>query len=375
LGSGTISKNYTYTNTTTNTNFLFCAQPDRTLFVDPIIQFKQGTVYPQRTWDPARKTYTSTPTNQILYLLATADGGSVTFQVRNIAQQALSEVVVNATRTIDGSTVAVADGTTDSAGGVTFWLDSDFQHVISFVKSGFTTQSTTIFPTQSIYTITMVSSTPTTTTPPQQGINATVKPALGFLQNDTIYNFNYTIVSGFWDVDSFGFQLYYANDTNIGNMSSTASAGGTLNLAATTSNSSKVYMNYFYETNSTFVNGTKVWLINYGGDTSYSINNFFNRFSTYLDADLLGVKGEAGNSDFGKAFISFLFLVLIVGSLSFRYGIVSEGAIMGIIFGVVMFLDVGIGLIPTPFNAVPNFPTIFVGILLLATLFKEEVSR
>jgi len=26
----------------------------------------------------------------------------------------------------------------------------------------------------------MVSSTPTTTTPPQQGINATVKPALGF---------------------------------------------------------------------------------------------------------------------------------------------------------------------------------------------------
>ena len=372
LGSGTISKNYTYTNTTTNTNFLFCAQPDRTLFVDPIIQFKQGTEYPQRIWNPSVQTYTSTSTNQILYLLSTADGIFVTFQVLNIAEQTISDVIVNATRTIEGSTVVVADGITDSAGSVTFWLNPDFKHTISFVKSGFTTQSTTIFPTQPLYTISLGAGA---TVPLEddltKGVSYSIKPSNNSLNNNTIYNFNFTVSSVYWEVEVFGFNLKYKNGTTIGSTSATTN-GGVVSLNGNVSNSSIITMNAYYTINGTNYTTIKTWRINFG-DSSYSINNFFKRFNTYLDADLLGVKGDAGNSDFGKALISFFILVLTVGTLSFRYGIASEGAIMGIIFGIVLFLDVGIGLIPSSIMGMDHLITVITGLIVLGIVIKEEV--
>ena len=372
LGSGTISKNYTYTNTTTNTNFLFCAQPDRTLFVDSVVQFKQGTEYPQRIWDPSVQTYTSTSTNQILYLLSTADGIFVTFQVLNIAEQTISDVIVNATRTIEGSTVVVADGITDSAGSVTFWLNPDFKHTISFVKSGFTTQSTTIFPTQPLYTISLGAGA---TVPLEddltKGVSYSIKPSNNSLNNNTIYNFNFTVSSVYWEVEVFGFNLKYKNGTTIGSTSATTN-GGVVSLNGNVSNSSIITMNAYYTINGTNYTTIKTWRINFG-DSSYSINNFFKRFNTYLDADLLGVKGDAGNSDFGKALISFFILVLTVGTLSFRYGIASEGAIMGIIFGIVLFLDVGIGLIPSSIMGMDHLITVITGLIVLGIVIKEEV--
>ena len=72
-----------------------------------------------------------------------------------------------------------------------------------------------------------------------------------------------------------------------------------------------------------------------------------------------------------------MILVLIAGGLSFKYGIQSEVAIMGIIFGVVLFLDIGIGLIPNPdfngLNPIDNLITVITGIILLGTLIREEL--
>jgi hypothetical protein len=69
-------------------------------------------------------------------------------------------------------------------------------------------------------------------------------------------------------------------------------------------------------------------------------------------------------------------IVLMVGGLSRRYGIASEGAIMGILFGIVFLLDVGLGLIPQitvgDIEAIPHFITYITFIILLGIIIREE---
>ena len=370
LGDGTITKTYTLINNTDNFNYTFCATPNRTLNVDPIIQYKQGTAYPQRTWDPSAQQYTNTTTNQILYLLNVANGLYVTFQVINIALQPINNVIVSATRTIESVTTSVAQGTTDAAGAVTFWLNPDFKHTLTFTKTGYDVLTNILFPTQSTYTVTLGG---TATTEPDQtrGVSTVVKPQDSFLLNDTSYNFNYTISSTYWNLDDFGFNLTYSNGTVINSQSSTASSGGTLSTTANTLNSSWIRMNYYYLINTTYTNYTRIWYIQNTQYTEYSISNFFERFTLYINAGMFGF------DDFGKALISFLILVLVSGGLSFRYGLQSEVAIMGIIFGLVLVLDVGLGLIPNPQLAtqagIENIITVITGILLFGMLVKEEL--
>ena len=59
-----------------------------------------------------------------------------------------------------------------------------------------------------------------------------------------------------------------------------------------------------------------------------------------------------------------------------RYGIASEGAIMGILFGIVFILDVGLGMIPKveigDVVSVDYFFTIITFILLLTLIIRGE---
>ena len=241
---------------------------------------------------------------------------------------------------------------------------------MSFSKTGFETETLAIFPTQSAYTVSIGGGA--VTEPDQtRGVSLVVKPQLSFLVNDTSYNFNYTISSTYWNMDEFGYTLIYSNGTIIATETSTASGGGVLSTTANTFNSSYKTMNYYYLINTTYTNASRIWYIQNTEGTEYSISNFFTRLTLYIDA------GMYGFDDFGKALISFLILVLVAGGLSFRYGINSEVAIMGIIFGLVLVLDVGLGLIPNPQLAtqagLENIITIITGIILFGYLAKEEL--
>ena len=129
-------------------------------------------------------------------------------------------------------------------------------------------------------------------------------------------------------------------------------------------------MTYFYVANSTQTNGTRTWITQDPTLRGYSIWNFFNNLSTYIDAGFFGM------DNFGKAIISFLIIVTVAGVLSLRYGINSEVAIIGFIFGAVMFLDVGIGLIPPiqigGLTAIDNFLTFLTFIILIGFIIREE---
>ncbi len=366
LGSGTITKTLEFINNTNNFEYNFCATPNRTLKVLPNLQYKQGLAYPQRIWNPEVTSYTNTITDQILYLLNAIDGIFVTFQTVNSAEQPLSGVDITVVRSIGGSDFEVGTGTTTASGSQTFFLNPDFIHIFTFVKEGFTTFVDSFAPTQSSYTIFM-GGTSAGGIDYSKGITYSIKPSLTQLTNDTTYAFNLTLASGFWDVSQFGITLRLSNGTILQSTTQNTN-GGTLNLNQDTDGYDSIIMDYFWVINSTQINNSRFWTVYNTESTQWSIARFFTDLTLYLNSGIFGL------DDFGVHLIVFIVIFLSVGIMSFKYGLVSPMAISTIVFALIYFFDVVMGLIPNPIGAIQNFPTIVAGITLV-TIIIREVQR
>ena len=370
LGNGTINKTYTYVNTTNMFNQTFVGYPtDRNINVLPIVQYKQGTDYPQRIWQPTIKIYNSTVYQQVLYLLGSSDGIYVTFQLKNLADEVISAVDVNASKTSDGT--LINSGTTDDAGLITFFLNPDIQQTFCFQKSGYTSACSTLFPTQTSYTVTLGSTT-SSSDDFSQGISIGLSPTSDFLDQQTRYNFSYTISSTFWTLTSWRFDLYYSNGTLVGSNSSTNNGGIITLYNVNTSNSTNIYMNYSYIISSSTSNFSRTWTVQSTEGRNYGIWRFFTDLNLYIDSS----DGFWGIDDFAKLSLSLLFIIFVVGIVGRNYGVNNEAFIMTILFGVVFMLDVGLGFIPRiqigNISASPNFLTFLTFILVIIFLIREE---
>jgi len=372
IGSGTQTKTYTFINNSVNPNYEFCGSPNVPFTITSYIQFKNGIDYPQRIYEQSKTTYSSTITNKVLYLLNSLNGIYTTFHVSNFIGTPIIDVSVIGTRIIDGNTVTVSQGKTGSAGTVTFWVDPDFPHIFTFSKTGYDLYVFSLTPTNSAYTVTLSGGNTTVVNDYSKGISMGIEPSQTNLLNGTLHNFNYTIASSYWSLDKFGFDLKYSNGTDIGSVSSTSGTGGTVSLNALTGQNGSITMDYYYEINGTFLNGTNHW--NAYQENSFSISYFITQFTGDIDNNLLGVQGN-DNGYFFKALFSIFFLISITGILSLRYGIASQPAIGGIIFGALLFLN-SIGMIPTPagtsFKDLGTFIVAIVGLILIVSIFKEE---
>jgi hypothetical protein len=353
------------TNLSHNYNYTYCAQPNTSIFyVVPYVQYA-STGYPQRVWNPSFQTYNATMTTQVLYLLGSADGIYVTFQVTNAANTPLSGVVVTATREISGSDVQVGAGTTGADGSVTFWLNPDFIHDFSFSLSGYTTYETSFAPTQSAYTIILGGGGIVSGYDYTQGISFSVNPPAGTLVNSTDYNFNFTISSTFWDLDSWGFYLKLRNGTIINSTSASTDSGGVVSVISNTRDYNRIIMDYYYVVNSTTMYYSTYWNVFNTNQTQWSIATFFTDLDMYLTSGLFGI------DDFGRYFIIFMILFLSIGILGYKYGTTNPLVIASMVFAVVFFFDVVVDLLPEVSGAVPNVLTYISALILIILIFKE----
>lgn len=366
LGSGAVNKTLTFVNNTNNFNFVFSGTTGtRALNVLPSVQYRQVSDYPQRIWATGLKNYNTTDTNQILYLLSVSDGLYVTYQVLDSDGDQLSGVDVTASRVVSGETVIVGTGTTDSAGVVTFWMNPDFLNTLVFSKTGYQTFTLSHFPTQSTYTLTMGSLSSTSIADYLKGITYTIQPNIGTtLHSNTTTDFNLTLASSNYSIDLFGFDLY-GDGTLITANSSSSSTGGLLTVSVNTSNYNKIKMTYYWTINGTLSNSTTVsWIVfNYAG-TSWSIANLVTDITSALTSGIFGLNQASLN------FIIFILIFGITGVASYKFSINNPNVIVGLVFGLVFLFDYALGLIDIGIG-INNFPTIFMGLALIATILWE----
>ncbi len=371
LGSGSVNKTYTYQNLTDNYNYNFCATPNLNISVNPYIQYKQGTIYPQRVYDPSVLTYNNTMTHTILYLLKYTDGLSVTFQVVNTANQVLSDVDVSATRTISGEEVEVSKGTTGASGTVTFYLNPDFTHTFTFIKSGYTTYTTSFTPTQQSYTVTLSSGSTSTEENYVKGIEYSILPTNISLLNDTIYTFGLNVTSSYWDLEKYGFDLKLDNGTIITGKTSTSS-GTLITLDYNVSNQTRIYMDYYWLINGTYTNGTRSWIVYNTLNTQWSIKVFFEDFSSYMNSGFFGI------DNFGRYLIIFIIIFFSVGIIGYKFGFNSPTFLSVLTFMVIFFFDSVVNVIPTlslPNGiAVPHLLTFISGLVMVIIVIREATK-
>ena len=362
LGSGTVKKTFQYVNVSNNINYEFCATPNKVLNVDSFIQYKQGTLYPQRVFDPNVLQFSNEITNSTLYLLASSDGLFVTFQTVNSAEQIISGVLITAQREIESQDVFVGVGITAASGSVTLWLNPDFIHDFTFTKTGLPNITESFAPTQSSYTIIMGTSSQSQNST-IKGIDYSILPSNTFLENNTEYTFGFNLTSNFWDITEYGFNLRLADGTKItGDTSSTSGTQLTTNYNV--NNQSIIYLDAFWLINSNYTNITRLWIVQNTEYSGYSIKTFFTDLSSYLDSGIFGL------DNFGRNLIVFIIIFVSVGIMGQKFGIASPLGIISLIFGLVLFFDVVTGILPT-IRGVENLPTFIAGLILVLAIFSE----
>ena len=376
IGSGNSNKTYNYINNVENSTFQFCFTPNnRSININPYIQYT-SLGYQQRIFTTKLSQLSSSIYNKVLYLLSNADGVFQTYIVYSGSGTALSGVEVNATRVIGSNNVVVGSGTTDDFGSITMWLSPNFLHTVTFFKEGYPIKIKDTFPTQGTTNVFLISneSNVEPTTDYTQGVFINILPTSAYLDNGTSYNFVYNISTNYQVFQEVGFNLTYSNGSLIGSNSSTKGVGDYLTLDANTSNSSRIYMNYYYTINGTTITHQRYWIINI--ITGYGLTHFFSSLSNDINFNLYGILGSDGTGNFSKAFISMMILILITGILGYKYGFNSEPLVMGVLFGLVLFLN-SVNLLPSPDLPMKvsfgDFLAYIIGLIALASIIREEI--
>lgn len=201
LGTGTVSKTLNYINLTENPNYEFCFSPPSKTLTAAISSTYLATGFPARLFANAY-TLTNSTTNQLLYLLAATDGIPVFIQVIDSQGNKISGALVTASHNINGNPTQVAQDTTGSDGGVSFFLSPNYLHTVVASKSGCSTTVVTFTPSQPQYTLTMNCGGNFQSNNYFQssltGITWTRGPLTGILYipaNGTTFNFTYRVQS------------------------------------------------------------------------------------------------------------------------------------------------------------------------------------
>jgi hypothetical protein len=301
-----------------------------------------------------------------LYLLPNTLGIYVTFQVVGVTEAPIA----GATIAISNAYGDLESATTDAAGSATFFLNPLVSHTIVVSKTGYETYTTTITPTQSSYTISLAGGGTTSSISDYfRGIDYSIKPIDNYLLNDTTYNFNFTISTSYWDLDSFGFVLTDQDGNVLGGDSLTSSGGGLVSDTINTGNYTLIKMNAYWVIDGNYTNVTKQWIVFNGEGTDTSLSNFITDLRMYLAGDgFFGLK-----SGFGLTLICFFVIFITTGILTYKFGFSSPASILGILLGLTLIFEF-LGLIVYS-EALPNYAgSLILGIILVGYVIKEAYT-
>jgi hypothetical protein len=344
-GSGSVTKNYITTNTTENPEYVFCFDPsDKTMTQD--LDFKySASGYPIRTFSYDDIDLTNTSTLQTLYLLSSSDGIYSSISIIETSGVVIDNVVITVEREINGIWKLVGQSTTGSDGLSTFWVNPNFQHRITAVKTGYITSQVTITPSQSLYTLTMGTITGNASYVSDiPGIKWTGYPNIGTLEPG-LTEFNVTITSSESNLENCKFELVNATNSSQVFGSSTSLTNSShcfLSIVYTTIENNNLFGIISVDTTTTtgfvIIDTDLKWtLIERVVKDWRTVKNFIGELND------IGEFGYGNEATFSRLIFFFIITTIIIGMFNFYTGleIQSPGASIVIVFVIIFFASLG----------------------------------
>ncbi len=318
-----INQSYSFLNNTDNFNYSFCFDPQN-ITVNLNLVFKYSRLgYPVRTFSFTEQPFTNISTNQVLYMLATADGIYSSISVIEASGSTIGGVVVTIEREILGIWTIVGQAVTGSDGLVTFWVNPNYAHRISASKTGYVTSLVTITPSQSLYTLVLGTAAGNATYSSElPGLEWILYPGSGSLTNGT-HNFNVTITSTQSNLQNCKLELLNVSDTSQ-----------ILAAATDATNATYCYVNFDYTTvvdenlfgrlsvDTTDTDGFVIvdtdwkWII-----IDIEINAWRTIPSFFSDITSISEFGEGNEGEFGRIVLFFVITTILLGVFTFFSGV------------------------------------------------------
>lgn len=287
LGSGTVKKPLTFSNSTEVLSHAFCLSPStKTLSTNYTINYNNDESQQRRFVRAATQSLTSVVTSQVLYLLPTNLAIFQQFNVVGVSSDPLAGVLGTMTRSLGGSIITVASDSSDSSGFLGIWLNPDVAYGATFSRSGLPDNVFTITPSNQIRTVVMGVQQAVANGTQLTNTTYTILPANSSLVNNTLYTFEFNVTS------SRTITLMSMNITNTTGeqvlFQSQASAGsisGTFNTA----NNTRLIGRYVISTAQETISFTKVWTVGNEWVGDYSLFRQFNLFDEYEFSDFIRI--------------------------------------------------------------------------------------
>ena len=218
LSSASVNKTFTYSTTANYTNYTWCFNPSTKSVKTTIDQLQYSLPgYPQRRYELAETSLSSTTLDKTLYLLAAGSGIYSTYSVQTSAGTIIQDVKVTAERQIGSTWILIESGYSDSSGSVTFWLNPDYDHRITATKTGYTSFQGTIRPSSSTYTIVLATSGDTNAsfTSDISGIDWVYSPAIGQISGNAYLQFRFNVTDSKGSLTGCKMQISNAKNATI----------------------------------------------------------------------------------------------------------------------------------------------------------------
>jgi hypothetical protein len=280
-------------------------------------------------------------TNLTAYLLATSSGSWVRFHILTTTEAGIQGALVQANRSIGGTSTMVEQEISDASGTALFFLDPLATYTITVTKAGYSSYSAGIQPSQSDYKIYL---TPTNSNINISGqffdVTWTFFPASGGLANASTQLFNYTIASSNSSLTGYGLNITL-NGTMVYSGSGNSPGGGSVSTTLDLTN-------YSGTTLTAVLYFTKVGYPLYNVSYDYTIWPNTGTLAGTLSGLLASVCPGGGIQKLGitwcgpLAFLA-LFMMMLVGAAGASTFGLNGG---GMAAGATMWLFVFIGFFP-----------------------------
>ena len=319
LGDGTVNKSLLYSTTNANESYGFCFTPtDKTMKKTLALQYSDAG-YPQRRWT-STTSLTNTTTNQKLYMLESADGTYSVYQVQTSVGGSISGVKVQAERQFSGVWTLVEEGTTDSAGGFTGWLNPDYDHRITFTKSGYTSVTVTIRPSSSTYTVVMTSGVEDATyNSSMEGLSWKVYPDLGkILFPNTTQIFLFNITANLSNIVACKMEIINNNSVSLGTTTGCNAQGGNLSLLIPLGTNRSVRAIYSVDIGDGYfiLDADAYWIVM---ETNIPERGTIVAFFKY-SKNLNEFGSDDNRQEYSRIVLFFFFLAILMASISITTG-------------------------------------------------------